>query len=55
MIVARELPEHAGGIITVILFSVLVFEILGPILAKVSITRAGEINGLDKISGKEII
>lgn len=55
MIVARELPEHAGGIITVILFSVLVFEILGPILAKVSITRAREINGLDKISGKEII
>ena len=53
MIVARELPEHAGGIITVILFSVLVFEILGPILAKVSITQAGEINGLDKISGKE--
>lgn len=48
MIVARELPDHAGEIITVILFSVLVFEIMGPILAKISITKAGEVNGVDK-------
>lgn len=46
MIVARELPGFADEIITVILFSVLVFEILGPILAKVSITKAGEVDGL---------
>lgn len=48
MIVARELPDHAGEIITVILFSVLVFEIMGPILAKISITKAGEVDGVDK-------
>lgn len=51
MIVSRELPDYSSGIITVILFSVLVFEIMGPILAKVSITKAGEVNGLDKING----
>ncbi len=49
MIVARELPDYSSGIITVILFSVLVFEISGPILAKISITKAGEVNGLDRI------
>lgn len=48
MIVARELSDHAGEIITVILFSVLVFEIMGPILAKISITKAGEVDGVDK-------
>ena len=49
MIVARELPMYASEIITVILFSVLVFEISGPILAKISITKAGEVGGLDRI------
>lgn len=44
MIVRNELPEISDGIVTLILFSVLVFEILGPILAKVSITKAGEIS-----------
>lgn len=43
MIVARELPLFSDGIVTLILFSVLVFEIMGPILAKISITKAGEI------------
>lgn len=49
MIVARELPMYSKEIITVILFSVLVFEISGPILAKISITKAGEVGGLDRI------
>lgn len=53
MIVARELPGFADEIITVILFSVLVFEILGPILAKVSITKAGEVDGLLRRNQKE--
>ena len=44
MIVARELPSFSDGIVTLILFSVLVFEIAGPILAKISITKAGEVN-----------
>src|SRR5699024_541288 len=43
-IVASELPQFSESIITVILFSVLVFEILGPILAKIAITRAGEVD-----------
>lgn len=47
-IVQSELPQFSGSIVTVILFSVLVFEILGPILAKVAITRAGEVNGMLK-------
>lgn len=45
MIVARELPQFADSIITIILFSVLIYEILGPILAKIAIQRAGEVNG----------
>lgn len=45
IIVARELPQFSDSIISVILFSVLVFEIMGPILAKIGITKAGEVNG----------
>ncbi len=48
MIVARELPEFSNSVITIILFSVLVYEILGPILAKIAIQRAGEENGAVK-------
>ena len=47
-IVASELPQFSESIITVILFSVLVFEIMGPILAKIAITRAGEVDGVLK-------
>lgn len=43
MIVRNELPTEASGIVTLILFSVLFFEIMGPILAKVAITKAGEL------------
>ncbi|HEY4543041.1 MAG TPA: cation:proton antiporter [Tissierellaceae bacterium] len=45
MIVSRELPQYSEAIITVILFSVLVYEIAGPILAKIAIQKAGEENG----------
>lgn len=45
MIVSRELPEYSESIITVILFSVLVYEIAGPILAKIAIVGAGEEDG----------
>lgn len=45
MSVVRELPAFADEIITVILFSVLVFEILGQILAKVAVSKAGEVDG----------
>lgn len=53
MIVKKELPEYSSGIITVILFSVLVFEIAGPILAKIAITKAGEIDGLDNVKKRK--
>lgn len=43
MVVRAQLPEFSDGIVTLILFSVLVFEIVGPILAKVAITNAGEL------------
>lgn len=45
MVVRRELPQFSSEIVTIILFSILVFEIMGPILAKIAITRAGEVNG----------
>lgn len=47
MIVRKELPELSDSIITVILFSVLVYEIVGPILAKIAITKAGEVDGMN--------
>lgn len=45
MVVSRELPQFSESIITVILFSVLVYEIAGPILAKIAIQKSGEENG----------
>ena len=44
MIVKQQLPQISTGIVNLILFSVLIFEIAGPILAKYAITKAGEIN-----------
>jgi len=52
IIVRKELPLLSNAIITVILFSVLVFEIVGPILAKIAITKAGEVDGMNRIVGK---
>jgi len=42
MMVKKELPHMSDSVVTIILFSVLIFEILGPITAKIAITRAGE-------------
>lgn len=53
MIVARELPAFSEAIITVILFSVLVYEIAGPILAKIAIQKAGEEGGAVKSKKQE--
>lgn len=55
IIVRNQLPDLSESIITVILFSVLIYEIAGPILAKIAITKAGEADGmLKKKSRKEI-
>ena len=49
VLVRQQLPEYAVGITTIIMFSVLIYETFGPIFAKIAISRAKEINGLDKI------
>lgn len=43
MTVARELPKYSESIVTLILFSVLIFEVAGPVLAKISLSKAGEL------------
>lgn len=49
IIVRQQLPEYATSIITIIMFSVLIYEVTGPIFAKIAIEKAGEINGLDRL------
>lgn len=48
VLVRQLLPAHAIAISSIIMFSVLVYEVLGPIFAKIAIQKAGEINGLEK-------
>lgn len=48
VIVRQQLPQYAVAITTIIMFSVLIFETTGPIFAKIAISKAGEINGLDR-------
>ena len=55
MVVRKELPHLSDSIITVILFSVLVYEIIGPILAKIAITKAGEVDGMSRKKSKRQI
>ena len=43
LIVAQELPLFSETIIPVVLFSVLIFELSGPIFAKIALVKAGEI------------
>lgn len=52
IILYKELPQYAVPIATIIMFSVLVYEIVGPVLAKIAIQKAGEIHGLDKKKSK---
>lgn len=54
IVVRNELPQFSNSIITVILFSVLVYEIVGPILAKIAITKAGEVDGMLKKSDEQM-
>lgn len=48
MQVRNQMPELGDSVVTVILFSVLIFEILGPILTKIAVTKAGEVDGRTK-------
>ena len=53
VLVRQQLPEHAVVISTIIMFSVLIYEVSGPIFAKIAIQRAGEINGLETQKEKQ--
>ena len=52
VVVRQQLPEYAVAISTIIMFSVLIYEVTGPIFAKMAIERAGEIDGLS-VKAKE--
>jgi len=47
VLVRQFLPQYAVPITTIIMFSVLVYETTGPIFAKIAISKAGEIGGMD--------
>lgn len=47
VLVRQQLPEFAVSISTIIMFSVLIYEVSGPIFAKIAIQKSGEINGLE--------
>lgn len=46
IIVANQLPQYSAAITTVIMFSVFVYEISGPIFAKMALNKAGEFGKL---------
>lgn len=48
VLVRQHLPEYSVAIVTIIMFSVLVYEVSGPIFAKIAIDKAGEIGGMDR-------
>ena len=48
VLVRQQLPQYATAITTIIMFSILIYETLGPVFSKIAIEKAGEINGLDK-------
>lgn len=58
VLVRQQLPEYAAAISTIIMFSVLIYEVTGPIFAKIAIDKAGEINGAvrekKKVKNKEV-
>lgn len=53
VLVRQFLPQYAVPITTIIMFSVLVYEVSGPIFAKIAISLAGEIGGMD--TGQECL
>jgi len=42
--------DLAVKIVTIIMFSVLIYETMGPIFAKIAISKAGEVNGIDRLN-----
>lgn len=46
LLVQQDFPEIAGFVTTIILGSVVVYEIIGPFCSKMAITKAGEVGGM---------
>ena len=55
VLVRQIVPEYAPAITTIVMFGVLVYEVLGPIAAKMAIAKAGEINGRESAHDKQNI
>ena len=49
VVVASQMSNFYPLVSTIIMLSILVYETSGPIFAKLAISKAGEINGLDKL------
>lgn len=49
VIVQAQMKPFYPTISTIIMLSILVYETFGPVFAKFSITKAGEVNGLDRL------
>ena len=49
VIVAAQMRVFYPVISTIIMLSILVYETFGPVFAKIAISKAGEINGLDRL------
>lgn len=45
LIVANEIPSMGEAVTTIVLFSILIFDIIGPIFTRIGIIRSGEENG----------
>ena len=50
--VQQTFPEIASMVTTVILGSVVVYEIIGPFCTKMAITKAGEVGGAVSVTGE---
>lgn len=48
VLVKQRFPEYSMAISTIIMFSVLIYEVTGPVFSKIAIEKAGEINGAVK-------
>jgi len=44
LVAQKVLPEFGASIRTIVLFSTLVYELIGPVLTKIALIKAGEID-----------
>jgi len=51
---AKELGDIGNIVANITLFSVLIYELVGPLLTKIALTKAGEINEEGKTSARDI-